>query len=77
MRDARLACCLEHQDLTLEDWNNVILLHRRGEYRISLSKIQSLLEFESLVIYSVYVVEKFSPLFSTVYAFYHLHIHLK
>ena len=50
MRDARLACCLEHQDWTLENWNNVILLHRLGEYWISLCKIQSLLEFESLVI---------------------------
>ncbi|KAJ5723611.1 hypothetical protein N7488_001646 [Penicillium malachiteum] len=42
MRDARLNFCLEHQDWTLEDWKNVIwsdetsviLLHRRGGYRV-------------------------------------------
>lgn len=66
MRDARLACFLGHHDLTLEVWGNVVwadgtsvvLHHRRGECRISLCKIQSLLEFESLL-----YIEKSSPLF--------------
>lgn len=42
MRKERLEWCLEHKDWTLEDWKNVIwsdetavvLLHRRGGYRI-------------------------------------------
>jgi transposase len=42
MRKERLEWCLAHQDWTLEDWKNVIwtdetsviLLHRRGSYRI-------------------------------------------
>ena len=42
MRAARLAWCLEHRDWTLDDWKNVIwsdetsviLLHRRGGYRV-------------------------------------------
>ena len=42
MRKERLEWCLQHKDWTLEDWRNVIwsdetavvLLHRRGRYRI-------------------------------------------
>ncbi|KAJ5211837.1 uncharacterized protein N7498_003483 [Penicillium cinerascens] len=42
MRTERLAWCLEHRHWTLEDWKNVIwtdetsvvLLHRRGSYRV-------------------------------------------
>lgn len=42
MREDRLKWCLEHKDWTLEDWKNVIwsdetsvvLLHRRGGYRV-------------------------------------------
>jgi transposase len=42
MKDERLAWCKEHEDWTIEDWKNVIwtdetavvLLHRRGGYRI-------------------------------------------
>lgn len=49
MREARLAWCLEHRDWTLEDWKNVIwtdetsviLLHRRGGYRIWRTKEES------------------------------------
>lgn len=42
MKEDRLKWCLQHQDWTLEDWKNVIwsdetsvvLLHRRGGYRV-------------------------------------------
>ena len=50
MRKERLAWCLEHRDWTLEDWKNVIwsdetsivLLHRRGGYRVWRTKEEAL-----------------------------------
>lgn len=53
MRDARLACCLEHQDWIWKIGEMLFGLVRLLLFciidRISLCKIQSLLEFESLL----------------------------